>query len=127
MTPRSGSTKPRVARLPRADKPLIEMTKKELQRACDEIGLGNTFAILQEARHGKNQDITIAAAVLRCSNGEERLAFRTDEYGDLDGVRTVKDFIEEVHRTPGLLADGETLTFRLLKATCVEVLPEARA
>lgn len=107
-------------------KPLIEMTEKEFDRAFDEIGLGTTFAILQEGRHGKNQDITIAAAVLRCGDGEERLTYWMAEYGDGDGVSTIKDWIEEVYRSPGLLANGETLTFRRLKATGVEVLPEAR-
>lgn len=99
------------------NKPLMQMSRKEMRDAFDEIGLGNTFQLLEEGRHNKHQIVKIAAAVLIMKNGEERLTHFTNEYGDRDGIRQIDEFVEEVYRTPGLLLQGEKLEARLFQAT----------
>lgn len=99
------------------NKPLLQMSKKEMRDAFDEIGLGNTFALLEEGRRNENSVVRIAAAVLKLQTGEERFTFFTNEYGDGEGINHIEEFVAEVHRTPGLLMQGETLEARLFEAT----------
>lgn len=109
-------------------KPLIEMTRKELQQTFDEIGLGNTFRMLEDARHGEGESERhlLAVAVLTTATGEEHPAYSQEEYGDADATANIQDWIAEVHRTPGLLRDGETLRLQMRRVTAWAEEPAPR-
>ena len=52
---------------PSRDIPMVAMPPAELRAAFDEIGLGNTFELLQEARRDENAVLRIVQAVLATS------------------------------------------------------------
>lgn len=106
--------------LPPPGTPFMQMTEKQMQAAFDEIGMGIAFALLQHARHGKDQEQMLAAAILRLPDETERYASVDMEYGDGEGIQRMDEWIEEVHRTPGLLVEGETLRRAVFKVITME-------
>lgn len=93
--------------------PLIDMSEAEREGAFDEIGMGLDFAILQEARSGKNDVLTLAVARLRSSDGSEHTAFCALEFGDGEGISQIDAFITGINRV-GLLLPNEELRRELV-------------
>lgn len=100
-------------------KPLIDMSKRELRDAFDSIGLGNTFRMIEGARRGRGQVMQMAATVLVLPGGAERYIMVTNEYGDGEGTKNMRDLVGEIGRAPGILLDGESVTWRVFR-----VVPE---
>jgi hypothetical protein len=63
--------------------------------------------LLEDARNAK-QAVVVAVAILTLPAGERRIAYSLLEYGDGEGIRFVRDFVAEVHKTK-LLKPGERL------------------
>jgi hypothetical protein len=104
------------------DKPLIEMTKAELRDAFDSIGLGGNFQMLEEARRGVSEcdPMLLAFCILMPQN---LIVYADCEYGDGEGIRMIRGWIDEINRSPGLLLPGESLVFKLVKVTAYEEFP----
>ena len=64
--------------------------------------------------------VGIAVAVLTLADGREVAGHYACEYGDEDGTRAIKEWIEQCEST-GVLKEGESLVFRLF---CVPVSPQ---
>jgi hypothetical protein len=102
------------------------MTKRQMERAFDEIGMGTTFSLLESARRGENEERLIAAAMLRQPDGRELYAYTCEEYGDGDGINNIDEWVAEVHRTPGLLVEGESLRRAVFRVVTVEEVPQKK-
>ena len=66
--------------------------------------------MLDAARRGEDQAITLAVVELIMATGEKRFAFVLMEYGDGEGTRNAREFIEEA--TP-FLRRGERLALTI--------------
>lgn len=121
MNNRRRKTRLKNVPVPPADMPLVQMTPEQLQATFDELGLGNTFALLQEARRHENNRLVLVQAVL---NPGGHFVLTDLEWGDSDATDRMLDFIEQVERTPGLLLEGETLTLQFRRVTATEPEPE---
>lgn len=96
------------------EKPLVEMSRSELDSTFDELGKDLHVAILRDARAGKGQDIILALGILTLADGSERLAFSDTEYGDGEGIRVIDDDVSLALRLH-LLEPGEQLRREVVK------------
>jgi hypothetical protein len=64
--------------------------------------------LLNAARNGEDQKLFLAVAVLSTSPTEYRFVYPCNEYGDGDGERYIREFVQEAI-DDGLLHPGETL------------------
>ncbi len=111
------------------NKPLVEMTKKELADTFEELGRPFDRGILNDARRQKTPEpVCLALAVLTLADGQERIAYDTLEYGDDEGFEDVSRFV----RSAGtMLRKGESIRLAKLEVQVdmtkvQDVMPESR-
>lgn len=93
-------------------KPLIRMTETERRDAFDEIGYAANRRMLDAARH-QGKDSRLAAVFLIRADHTDALVSYQAEYGDGEGTRCERAFIDEIDRQK-LLLPGESLELRIL-------------
>ncbi len=104
--------------LDKKDKPLVEMTKTELNETFYEMGSDVDEAMLNDARNYVDQETMIAVVILKRAGCLDAKVYSVEEYGDREGVSQVDEFIAGVEHNK-LLLPGESLEreVRLVTAT----------
>jgi|3_EtaG_2_1085321.scaffolds.fasta_scaffold18497_3 DNA repair ATPase RecN len=93
---------------------ILSMTREEIDAFFDDLGRDLDIDILEEARkkaHHLGRSVVLAVAVLKMPDGEVKIAYEQNEYGDGEGISQIKDYIR---RNQGGLEPGERLYFKLV-------------
>jgi hypothetical protein len=98
------------------EKPLMAMDDLERTRAWDDIFEDVEVGLLDEARAGREK-VMVAVAVLTLPDGQERIAYESDEAGDGEGSAPVSHVVA---RAKSRLRAKESIRFEMVDAFVTE-------
>lgn len=90
------------------NKPLLQMSELERERAWEDLGADTHRAIMAEARAESTMQVTVAALVLVRADGSEIVISWNTEYGDDEGTRSLYELQRSLRRQK-CLQPGESM------------------